>query len=276
MSFATKHNKGQAAQSPFARILGAKIIEHAIDSDQMGTFSGEVERPGSMLDALRGKVRLAREHGAGRFVLVSEGSFSSLDGFGVIPQGLEMLLLHDAESGVEAIEQYVTTETNYGVAQIRTLSELETFLERISFGDHAVVIYPAGVSLRDGTSVWKGITQRGEAEAALQSCCAASPLGESTVMSDMRADKNPTRMRSIARCCELMAHRLATPCPRCKSGGFGLVEMVRGLPCEWCGAATSQTRAERHRCVVCKTTRDLPRADGKEVADPGGCERCNP
>ena len=54
--FATNHGKARAASELFTRVLNTTIKELIIDSDRLGTFSGEVERAGSMLDALRGKL----------------------------------------------------------------------------------------------------------------------------------------------------------------------------------------------------------------------------
>jgi len=274
VAFATNHGKAHVAAEPFKRILGTTVTELAIDSDTLGTFTGEVERPGSKLDALRGKVQLARQRTAERFVLVSEGSFSAAQGLGLIAQGIEMLLLHDAVTGSEVIEQYVTVDTNYATGTLSTQHELERFLKAISFGTHALVLYPQGIEPR--SPVFKGITTLDEAVNAFATCREASPEGTVTAMSDMRAHHNPTRMRAIGACCELLAHRLATPCPTCGSGGFGLVSLIPGLPCEWCGSPTSRAKAEKHACVVCHATAEMPRKDGQQSADPGECPFCNP
>lgn len=272
--FATNHRKSMAAKGPFRTILNSTIEELPIDSDRMGTFSGEVERPGSMLDALRGKVQLAREVTPSRLILVSEGSFGSTDGIGFVTRGIEMLMLHDSLSGSEIIEQYVTWDTNYATATVTSEEELARFLQRISFGSHGLLLYPDGVPRTN--KVYKGITAREEAVQAFASSRASSPLGRAVVMSDMRAHMNPTRMRAIGACCELLVHRLATPCPQCGSGGFGLVESIPGLPCEWCGSPTLRARAERHSCVVCHNTLERPRSDGKAHANPSECPECNP
>ena len=88
--FATNHGKVEAAKDPFQTILSSSVKEVTIDSDSLGTFSGEVERPGSMIDALQGKIRLARAITDSRYILASEGSFSSADGFGYVVHNIEM------------------------------------------------------------------------------------------------------------------------------------------------------------------------------------------
>jgi hypothetical protein len=272
--FATNHGKCVAANGPFGTILNSKIEELRIDSDRMGTFSGEIERPGSMLDALRGKVELAREITSSRFVLVSEGSFGSTDGLGLITRGIELLMLHDAARNIEVIEQLITFDTNYATAVLSTDEDLARFLPRIPLGAHGLILYPDGCP--HPPEVHKGITTPEEAVRAFASSRDASPVGRVLATTDMRAHMNPTRMRAIGACCELLAYRLATPCPHCGSGGFGLVESIPGLPCEWCGSPTLRARAERHACVICKKHLDKPRRDGKAHADPSECPACNP
>jgi hypothetical protein len=232
-----------------------------------------------MLDALRGKVQLARQTTTERFVMASEGSFTAAEGLGLIAQNTEMLLLHDAVTGSEVIEQYVTLDTNYATGSLSTQHELEHFLKAISFGTHALVLYPEGTdptstAFRD--AVHKGLSTLDEALNAFAQCRKASPEGKVIAMSDMRAHVNPTRMRAITACCEHLAHRLATLCPKCNSAGFGLVSLIAGLPCEWCGSATSRAKAEKHACVVCRATAELPRSDGRQTADPSDCPFCNP
>jgi hypothetical protein len=205
---------------------------------------------------------------------VSEGSFGAAGGLGFVPQGIEMLLVHDALTDVEVIEQYVSFETNYATGTLSCVEELRQLLPRIGFGSHALVLYPHGLERIEGP--YKGIMSLPDAESAFAACAHSSPTGSVVAMSDMRAHLNPTRMSAIAACSELLANRLVTPCPQCASGGFGLVSTLPGLPCEWCGAPTARARAEKHSCVVCGTSIEKPRGDGRKTADPGECEVCNP
>ena len=272
--FATNHGKVVAAREPFEDILGAKVEEIPIDSDSLGTFSGEIERPGSMLDALRGKIRLAQNRTEASLILASEGSFTSADGFGLLVHGIEMLMLTDTQTGVEIVEQHISYQTNYATATLRSVSDLHEFLQRIQFGSHALALYPEGLPLAG--NVHKGITEIGEAERAFHFCYSISPSQAVIGMSDMRAHLNPTRMREIQACCELLAKRLNTLCPRCKSGGFGLTAIVPGLACSECGSPTQRTRGELHSCPFCGEQRELARSDGKTSVLASECEWCNP
>ena len=272
--FATNHGKAAAATEPFKRHLNASVSELQIDSDSLGTFSGEIPRTGSMIDALRGKVRLARAATDAQRILVSEGSFGAFGGIGALAHGIEMLMLYDSHTGVEIIEEHVTTNTNYATRTLSTPEELHAFLKHISFGKHAVVLIPEAAAA--DAHIWKGLTTISEAEAAFAVCQKNSPTNTVMAMSDMRAHHNPTRMKAIAECCELLAQRLATPCPRCCSGGFGLLEARPGLPCIECGTPTQRTRTEVHGCRFCGKTVSKSRSDGIAYADPSECPHCNP
>ncbi len=60
MVFGTRHGKQHQVADAFATILGAHVTTpDDLDTDQFGTFSGEVPRTGSPLDALRAKTSLA-------------------------------------------------------------------------------------------------------------------------------------------------------------------------------------------------------------------------
>jgi hypothetical protein len=272
--FATNHGKSVAARIAFKRRLNTEIAELIIDSDRFGTFSGEIERDGSMLDALRSKIALARELTPERFILASEGSFSASGGFGLIAQNIELLMLSDLATGAEIIEQYITYETNYTTEVIKDLNALDRFLARISFGSHALVLYPDGLSPKYYVS--KGIMDLAQARKIFTEYSTLSPTASVMAMSDMRAHLNPTRMKAIEECCELMAKRLANKCPSCTSGGFGIVATIPGLPCEDCGAPTSLALSEKHTCPFCAFIKEYPRQDGKQTADSSACQWCNP
>ena len=46
----TKHAKSIAIAPPFWEKLEASVLEYVVDTDALGTFSGEVEREGNALE----------------------------------------------------------------------------------------------------------------------------------------------------------------------------------------------------------------------------------
>lgn len=61
-AIATMHAKERAVARPFSRWLGAAVtVAPGIDTDTFGTFTGEIVRRGTMLDAARAKALAAVE-----------------------------------------------------------------------------------------------------------------------------------------------------------------------------------------------------------------------
>ena len=101
--FATMHDKQRLADDSFAELLGATVVapEH-LDTDQFGTFAGDIPRTLSPYHAALVKARLAMQISGVPFALASEGSFTSLLGLGV--ENTELLLFIDSERGLELVE----------------------------------------------------------------------------------------------------------------------------------------------------------------------------
>lgn len=54
----TKHEKSIVIAPSFLNVLSAEIVEYVFDTDQLGTFSGEIERKGTALDCAKIKCEL--------------------------------------------------------------------------------------------------------------------------------------------------------------------------------------------------------------------------
>jgi len=99
--------------------------------------------------------------------------------------------------------------------------------------------------------------------------------GSVFVESDLRAHRNPTRMKTIGEACADLLRRMQAACPGCGKPGFGLAKKISGLPCSWCGAPTNDFLGEEFKCPHCAhaETRPIP---GRTKADPAHCPLCNP
>ncbi len=73
----TLHFKSEALAEPFLKGLGMRVVEQRGDTDQLGTFSGEVERPGTMFEVLKKKCEMGIELSGFKLGLASEGSFGA-------------------------------------------------------------------------------------------------------------------------------------------------------------------------------------------------------
>ncbi len=275
VAFATMHGKQRAIGKPFTAQLGASVIvPNGIDTDLFGTFTGEWPRSGTMLDAARAKARLAMEVTGLPYGLGSEGSFGPHPAIPLISGGTELLLFLDGISGRELHESMVTHRTNYRSLICKPNDCIDSFLTGVGFPRHALVV--SAHLPHETVTPMKGIKTRETLQSAMAEIAQASSDGLVMVTTDMRAHHNPTRMATIRKIAQRLARRLAAPCPSCTSPGFGFAEVVRGLPCSWCGEPTELAVAKVLRCAVCQFEVRQPIRRNASAADPGHCTHCNP
>jgi hypothetical protein len=261
---ATRHGKEQAVAPAFLDALGLDVIvPEGLDTDSLGTFTGEVARTGSMRETALRKARMGMSAAGLPLAIASEGSFGPHPVIPFLPAGHEVLVFIDAERGFEIFEEQLTEQTNYAALDVTPGVDIEAFLLQAGFPQHALVV-------RTGETVTKGVTSRDDLERLL--------AGESPVhlATDMRAHMNPTRMAAIMQLAGRLARRVAAACPSCGAPGFGTLRAVRGLPCEDCGAPTQLVDHVVDGCALCLHELSRPRPDGRLTATPAECPECNP
>ncbi len=268
------HGKERVVAPIMAQCFGLHLARaDDIDTDMLGTFAGEIERRGSMLDAARAKARLAIERTGARFGLGSEGAFGPHPALPILSSGLELMLLIDFDSDHE-IAVHRRTRTNYHSISASPGRDLSDFLRRVGFPEHAVIVRPEKSEER--TAILKGIVEIKTLHDAIASMAAVSTSGRALVQTDMRAHLNPTRMKAIRHVTKALALRIARLCPLCGSPGFGLSDVERGLPCRECGSPTDLIRAEVHACLRCGHRAHRRQRPMTVRADPMWCHLCNP
>jgi len=268
-AIATKHDKQRQFAGPLLELVGLDLIVAEVDTDLLGTFSGEVPRTQSALDTVRRKARWAIEHTGVAIGLASEGSFGPHPAIPWLPVGIELAVLVDDHRGLEIIERHLVTDTNFDHVVVHELPVPGAFLDRVGFPDHALVVTPPSNTL----PLFKAVRDLDTLDHAVRGC--VDTAGAALVQTDMRAHLNPTRQRALAQLALKLARRVASTCPACAAPGWGIVDVESGLPCEWCGEPTSQIAYDVFACARqgC-TARDHLSRDF--LADPGQCSRCNP
>lgn len=269
----TQHGKERALARPFAAGLGACLEVCGCDTDQLGTFSGEIERRADAVATCRAKALLGLERSGLSLGLASEASFGPHPAVPLLAIGHELLQFVDLDRDLWVLEQRIELRTNFSQRLLEPGDDLNSWLQEVGFPSHAVIVRPADASQ---ALVCKGLQARAALEAALERCRAADPGGRVRIETDMRAHHNPTRLRSIRRLGIAMARRLRSRCPACGTPGWGVLDTRPGLPCAWCGEATALVRAEVWGCPACPERRELLRGDGRLQADPAHCPACNP
>jgi hypothetical protein len=267
----TKHAKEATIAPRFAKTLRAKVaVIDTFDTDTLGTFTREVPRFGSQLDAARKKAELAIEMSGFPLGLGSEGSFTP-GPFGLGSFNLEAITLIDRVRGLE-ITGAIRELGHQASGTFESWDALADFAQKMKFPSHALIVRPND---EKDLRIRKDFTDWNKLRTAFDDCRDLSDKGAVFVESDLRAHRNPTRMENIGAACEDLIARMIRLCPACDAPGFGLVRLESGLPCAWCGAPTNDWKAEEFRCVSCTHLESRPRQD-LTAADPGHCPRCNP
>jgi hypothetical protein len=269
---ATKHQKEQVLSPLLSHSLGVHVIVPTnLDTDLLGTFSGEVERKYDPLTTARLKCQWAMDLTNCDLAVASEGSFGSHPAAFFLPANEEWLLLVDRKNDLEIYSRHLSTETNFGSCKFHSLEELEEFSHKASFPSHGLILRPGRDSVDD---LFKGIREshflREKASFLLEK------YGFGFVETDMRAFMNPTRMRIIQETAEKLLRKILCSCPSCQMPGFAVTEAVQGLLCEWCRTPTRSILKHRLVCSHCGHEQEVLHPNGKSTEDPMYCDCCNP
>lgn len=268
----TRHGKERVIAPVLEPALGYRVeLVEGFDTDQLGTFSRDIPRDGTQLEAARKKARIGMELSGLPLGLASEGSFGPDPMVGMFPWNLEVLIFIDNEQGLEIVG-LAQGKANHAHLLTGEWAAAEAFARQTLFPTHHLVVRPEG---ENDLRIRKGIASWADLEAAFAWAQTQSADRLVFLETDPRAHANPTRMEMIRLAAEDLVKKLLSPCPDCGAPGFWLVERVGGLPCDDCGTPTRETRAEVHGCVKCSHRLTRERTELR-YADPGRCDYCNP
>lgn len=267
----TMHGKERVISPIMEDLTGCRVhVKNDFNTDELGTFTLETQRPGTQLETARIKAYKAIEISGGDLGLASEGSFGPYPSCPLITCNRELVILVDRYNDVETIGESISLETNLDQRKVRGILDAIEFAHKIGFPDHFLSVNPAGVS----NNFVKGINSWQTLSNAIAWGITNSPYDEVVLQTDMRAHANPTRMRNIKKATEDLAMKVLNSCPNCGMYGFVLSSYKRGVPCEWCKRPTDKIMAEVFSCQKCKHSIEVPKETG--YADPGMCDYCNP
>lgn len=272
VAFLTQHGKETLIGPMLGQALGCRVVRaEGFDTDQLGTFSGEVPRPDSQVQTARRKARIGMDLLGTPLGLASEGAFVPDPFGGLLPWNIEVLVWIDDIRGQEvtAIAQGPARSLHRSVGQVDALLQ---WASEAGFPEHHVMLRPEGVRQ---PLVRKGLHDTQALVSAFEACRAESPKGLVQAENDLRAFCNPTRQRMIVRAAEELVEKLQSTCPACQLPGYWVKEKVAGLPCRSCGLPTRLPRALVWRCDGCGHNTTEPAGDATH-ADPSRCDHCNP
>lgn len=276
MILTTKHAKSIAIGPSFWDKLNASVVEYVANTDELGTFSGEIARVGNALECVRRKCEWSLERFGDKieFALASEGSFGPHPDILFLPGDHEILYFIDRRHDFHLHLSLLSKETNYRMEIIDSVEALSQFAKMAKFPSHALILRPNDRNTKQ--PIFKGINSQAALEEAFIECKKSAAEGKVWVETDMRAQYNPSRMTVIRELSEKFASRLATHCPACDVPGWGAIGVEKGLLCSGCGAKTALIKHEIYGCTRCVYWEVHQPTHGLEQADPGNCPYCNP
>jgi hypothetical protein len=270
----TMHGKERVIAPRLKSALGLEVIvpDH-FDTDRFGTFTRDVKRWGTQIEAARQKALQAMERSGQAIGIASEGSFYPYPNFPIVTCNREIVLLFDTVNHLEIVGQAISTDTNHAHQTVTTIEAALSFAETIGFPEHGlVVMFDRDSSERE--TIFKGINDEQVLIKIIEKVLDKN--GRAHIETDMRAMHNPTRMKAIEQATDNLVHKLNQLCPHCSWPGFDVIERRSGLPCRLCHFPTPLIQMEIYGCNQCAYREEKPFPNGEERADPMYCEYCNP
>ncbi len=268
---ATKHKKEEVIAPILENELGLICVTlKDLDTDKLGTFSGEVERKDDPITTLRNKCQMAIDASGINLAIANEGSFGAHPSIFFAQADDEFVMLLDKDNGIEIIEQELSLATNFDGTEVKSEGELIAFATKIGFPSH-------GIILKKGKNIFTGIIKESLSLEKLIENYQTIKNDDNTAYAetDMRAMYNPTRMQIIEQATKRLAQKAKSICPNCSTPGFSVVDSVKGLPCEMCGLPTRSTLKHIYRCQKCNFIKEKE-FPFKRKEDPQYCDFCNP
>ena len=272
LALLTRHGKERVVAPVLEREIRC-LVEHVdgFDTDRLGTFTRDVPRAGTQVEAARRKALIGMELSGLLHGLGSEGAFGPDPFAGFSPWNVELLLFIDAERNLEVMG-WAQGSANHLHALASDWPAVVRFANQTGFPAQHLVVRPEG----DGhPGVRRGISAWDDLEREFYLARGVSPNRQVFVETDSRAFCNPTRMGMILNAAANLAERLRSNCPACGAPGFWHIESIPGLRCEACGMPTRETRCNVFGCVKCPHRHTRERTDRK-FAEPKWCGFCNP
>ncbi len=270
---ATKHAKLPLIAPPLASSVGLNVDAVAVDTDTLGTFSGEVPRTGPPLETAIRKARLGMKATGRELGLANEGSIGPDPAMPFLTADREIVVLVDDRAGIVIWDAHTSYDIMAATTSARPGDNLRQFIADADFPGHRLVVRP---NCGPVYPIHKGIDNRGALKSAIAEAAAVATDGCARIETDLRAHACPSRQLVIARAAERLAQRVAARCPGCAAPGWGCVDVLMGVPCSWCGTDVDQPRAEIDGCPACDHQEVKPLVPPDATGDPGICPTCNP
>jgi hypothetical protein len=268
----TMHEKLDLIAPAMMEHAGLAVLEIEVDTDQLGTFSGETPRTKSPLETAIAKAKLGLVEAGGELGLASEGSIGPDSQNPFLVSDIETVVFVDLENELVIHESHRSFEIVAAQMLVSAGSDLDAFLSSIDFPNQRLI---ARVLEKQELEIFKGIQTKRELQSVIEKLQELSGGNQVLLETDFRAHQSPSRRKNISVAAQKLAKRISKLCPGCNTPGFGLVRYQTGLHCESCSVLSESAVAKEILCCVkCEYSEA-----GKVIStslSPEHCDWCNP
>ena len=264
----TKHQKEQVIAPVLKKILELNCINNPIiDTDSLGTFTGEIERLKNPLETVKDKCLLGARQPNIDFVVANEGSFGSHPLIPFVKVDEEYICIYDMKEQDFIVEKMIFFETNFSTELVTDLDQLDAVLLKLNFPSHGIILRAKDQFIKN---IKDPILIKKNVKALLDK------YGQCNIDSDMRAMNNPTRMACISQLTLKLTNTLLSQCNQCGWHGFSVSREVAGFKCSLCYKPTKSILYQLYKCKKCAFELKKMFPHKKELEDPTYCDWCNP
>ena len=270
-ALATKHGKESIFSPAFAEI-GIVVTVAEIDTDQFGTFAGEIERLKSPRETAEQKAKAGLEALGLTIGLASEGSFGPHPATPFLLADTEVVVYVDAELEYSVFERASSISAVPSAKVIVDIADVDGLKFTNVFPEQRAIVVAEDPQTKSRQVLAKGIDNLDELRSTVTQALANQPH-PIIVEPDLRAHHCPDRRKVIGTAVERLVQRLRVRCPECNAPGFGPLRTLPGLRCGLCALPTTQAAFDVMGCSRCGLETEIARTG---EADPTFCDRCNP
>lgn len=273
--FATMHHKDVIVAPLFNELLSCEILPvTGLNTDSLGTFSGEIERKGTQEETALKKIETAHQLIFEPFIMASEGSFGPHPKIPFINANIELLVLKNFEHNLIWKSWHISTQIAAEELEVTNDATAAEFSSKYINQGYAIILKVKDDSGKILSSV-KGLKKSDEIKFHFEELKKKHPSQKVFIEVDLRAMNNPLRQSSIKECAIKLIEKLKVVCPQCNCPGFEVCSVIKGLPCEICKLPTKLARAEIYQCQSCNYTEERI-IENIAYADAQYCDFCNP
>lgn len=267
VSFLTIHGKEKILRNYFSTPLSMPLVHtNNFNTDNLGTFTREVDREQSQFDTAKTKAILSMELTNCNYGLGSEGAFYN----NPFPWHSEIIVFSNYQCNTIISGHYQGPAFQYSISTF-CYQELINFALANTFPYQHIVLRNG----RSGKAIFKGINTVKQLRKIFLKLKHAfnTPIFAEL---DLRAHCSPRRRIAIIKATKNLVDNYRKKCKLCFSPGFTPKKSIQGLPCEICLYPTLQLKAHQWQCssMDCQYQEIIPLK--KTTADPLYCPICNP